>query len=319
MYGFEENNKNWIAQFWDGSLLQRLIFINVAVYLIVNIVSLLAFWFNIESLLIYYPNGDYTSKLSHWLAASSSLIETLSQPWSVITYMFLHLGLWHLVFNMIFLFFAGQYFVRFLGERRLLSIYIFGGLSGLGLYMLVYSIVPYFNAQGSIPILGASASVMATFIAIAAYQPSLPIAFPFVGNVKLKYLAIFYLVMDFAGIRSGINAGGHIAHLGGALYGFYAIYLFKNGKDIFFDLYPLLNKIKALFSFKKGLKVTYGGKKNEPYSRSKVHSDYEYNFRKKQEQEQVDEILDKISKSGYDSLSKREKDFLFKQSSKNQS
>jgi membrane associated rhomboid family serine protease len=317
MDSYSENKKTWISQFWDGSVLQRLIFINVAIYLLVNIVSIIALWFKLDDFLIFYPNGDYTSVLSHWLAASSSIWVTIQQPWSIITYMFLHLGLWHLVFNMVFLYFAGQYFVRFLGEKRLLSIYIFGGLTGLGLYMFTYSIIPFFNSQGPVPILGASASVMAIFIAIAAYQPNLPITLPFVGPIKLKYIAIFYLVMDLAEIRNGVNAGGHIAHLGGAFYGFYSIYLFKNGKDIFYDFFPLLNKIKAIFSFKRGLKVKYRAS-SEPYSRSKSQSDYEYNANKIQAQKLVDEILDKISKSGYDSLSKSEKDFLFKQSTKNQ-
>ena len=316
MYANEQNKKNWFAQFWDGSIMQQLIVINVAVFLLVNIVSILALWFNIDWLLIYYPDGSFTSKLTFWLSASSSFIETLKHPWSPITYMFLHYDLWHLIFNMIMLFFAGQYFVRFLGPKRLLSIYIFGGLSGLGLYMFVYSLVPYFYVEGGVPIMGASASVMAIFIAIAAYQPSTPITLPFIGSVKLKYIAIFYLVLDFANIRSGVNAGGHIAHLGGAIYGFSAIYLLKKGKDIFYDLSPLLNAFKSLFSSNKGLKVKY--KSKEKYSRSKAHSDYEYNSTKKQNQEKVDEILDKISKSGYDSLSKEEKDFLFHQSTKNQ-
>ena len=111
---------------------------------------------------------------------------------------------------------------------------------------------------------------------------------------------------------------GMYTTLGGAFYGFYSIYLFKNGKDIFYDFFPLLNKIKAAFTFKKGLKVKYRRPNSEPYSRSKSQSDYEYNHNKLQTQKQVDEILDKISKSGYDSLNKSEKDFLFKQSTKNQ-
>jgi membrane associated rhomboid family serine protease len=318
MYAYEQNKKNWISQFWDGSILQRLIVINVGVYILVNLIAIIALWFNVENLLIYYPNGDFTSRFTFWLSASSSVIETLQRPWSPLTYMFLHEGLWHLLFNMIMLFFAGQYFVRFFGQKRLLSIYIFGGLSGLGLYMLIYSIVPYFYVEGGIPIMGASASVMAIFIAIAAYQPNTPIALPFVGQVKLKYIAIFYLVLDFANIRSGVNAGGHIAHLGGALYGYYAIFLFKNGKDIFYDLNPILNAIGGMFKSKSKLKVKYKASSKAGYSRSKAQSDYEYNANKKQNQERVDEILDKISKSGYDSLNKEEKDFLFHQSTKNQ-
>lgn len=318
MYAFDQNKKNWIAQFWDGALIQRLIFINVAVFLLINLVSIIALWFNIDFLLYRYSDEYAVSKFTHWLSASSSLIETLQRPWSVISYMFLHKNLWHLVFNMIFLYFAGQLFTRFLGEKRLLSIYIFGGLSGLGLYMLAYNLIPYFHSDYGIPIMGASASVMAIFIGIAAYQPNLPVTLPFLGSIKLKYVALFYLIMDFIEIKNGTNAGGHIAHLGGAIYGFYSVYLFKNGKDIYFDLYPLLHKIKAIFSFNKGLKVKYRSKKTAPYSRSKAHSDHEYNASKREKEKRTDEILDKISKSGYDSLNKDEKDFLFRQSTKNQ-
>jgi membrane associated rhomboid family serine protease len=315
---YDQHNKNWLSQFWSGSILQQLVLINIAVFLLVNILAIIAYWFSINWLLVYYPNGEFTSKLSYWLAASSSIMETLQRPWSPISYMFLHQGVWHLLFNMIMLFFAGQYFIRFLGEKRLLSMYIFGGLSGLGLYMLVYSLVPYFYVEGGIAIMGASASVMAIFIAIAAYQPNTPIALPFIGPVKLKYIAIFYLVLDFVNIKNDINTGGHIAHLGGALYGYYAIYFLNRGKDIFYDITPLLRAIKSIFKPKSKLKVKYNSRSNQPYSRSKAQSDYEYNRIKKQNQEQVDAILDKISKSGYDSLSKSEKDFLFHQSTKNQ-
>ncbi len=318
MYAFDQNKKNWIAQFWDGALIQRLIFINFSVFLLVNLVAIIALWFNIDFLLINYSEGYTVSRFTHWLTASSSLVETLQRPWSLISYMFLHKNIWHLVFNMVFLYFAGQLFTRFLGEKRLLSIYIFGGLSGLGLYMLSYNLIPYFHSDFGIPIMGASASVMAIFIAIAAYQPNLPVALPFVGSIKLKYVAMIYLIMDLVEIRNGSNAGGHIAHLGGALYGFYSIYLFKNGKDIYYNLYPLLEKIKSIFSFKKGLKVDYRSPKSQPYSRSKAHSDYEYNSSKRENEKKTDEILDKISKSGYDSLNKEEKDFLFRQSTKNQ-
>ena len=309
-----EKRGNWLSTFWKDSLLNKLITINVMVFFLVNLVALFMLWFQVDDMLVYGAKGGYTSKFTYWLAASSSMMETLTHPWTVITYMFLHQGLWHLLFNMIFLFFAGQIFVRFLGERRLLSMYIFGGLSGLGLYMLAYNLIPYFHTEAGIPIMGASASVMAIFIAVAAYKPEMPVRLPLLGSVRLKYIAIFYLVMDFANIKSGINAGGHIAHLGGALYGFYSIYLLRRGKDILYDLRPLVASIASIFSFKRKLKVDY---RSDNIHR-RPQSDYEYNYNKKQTEKKVDEILDKISKSGYDSLSKAEKDFLFKQSSKNQ-
>ena len=317
MYSFHQKNTSWKDQFLNGSLLMKLIFINAAIYLLINVVALFALWFGSTDFLVYYQDGSYTSKLTFWLAASSSFVETIKHPWSVITYMFLHERFWHLIFNMVFLYFSGRIFVQYLGERRLLTTYIFGGLAGLLLYMIAYNVIPYFNSPSGIPILGASASVMAIFIAIAAYQPSLPVLLPFLGQVKLKYIGIFYLVMDFASIQGGENVGGHIAHLGGALFGFWAITQFRKGKDVFYDLMPLVNSVGNLFKTRSKLKVKYR-KSNKASGRARFTSDEEYNFSKKKDQERIDEILDKISKSGYDSLSKKDKDFLFKQSSKNQ-
>ena len=317
MYSFHQKNNSWKDQFLNGSLLMKLIFINAAIYLLINLVALFALWFGSTDFLIYYQDGSYTSKLTYWLAASSSFLVTIKQPWSVITYMFLHEHFWHLIFNMVFLYFSGRIFVQYLGERRLFTTYILGGLTGLLLYMIAYNVIPYFNSPTGIPILGASASVMAIFIAIAAYQPSLPVLLPFIGQVKLKYIAIFYLVMDFISIQGGQNVGGHIAHLGGALFGFWAITQFRKGKDVFYDLMPIVNSIGSLFKTKSKLKVKYR-KSNNTSGKARFTSDEDYNFNKKKEQERVDEILDKISKSGYDSLSKKDKDFLFKQSSKNQ-
>ena len=317
MYSFHQKNNSWKDQFLNGSLLMKLIFINAAIYLLINLVALFGLWFGSTDFLIYYQDGSYTSKLTYWLAASSSFLVTIKQPWSVITYMFLHEHFWHLIFNMVFLYFSGRIFVQYLGERRLFTTYILGGLTGLLLYMIAYNVIPYFNSPTGIPILGASASVMAIFIAIAAYQPSLPVLLPFIGQVKLKYIAIFYLVMDFISIQGGQNVGGHIAHLGGALFGFWAITQFRKGKDVFYDLMPIVNSIGSLFKTKSKLKVKYR-KSNNTSGKARFTSDEDYNFNKKKEQERVDEILDKISKSGYDSLSKKDKDFLFKQSSKNQ-
>jgi len=320
MYSFQQNKNNWKAHLLNGSLLIKLIFINAVIYLLINLVALFAFWFNLSDFLVYYPDGSFTSKLTYWLAGSSSIITTLKQPWSVISYMFLHERFFHLLFNMIVLYFSGQIFIRYLGDKRLLSTYIFGGLAGLTLYMLSYNLIPYFHSQGGVPILGASASVMAIFIAIAAYQPSLPVMLPFIGSVKLKYVAIFYLVLDFVSIRNGENAGGHIAHLGGAIYGFWAITQFRKGKDVFYDITPLFKTIGSWFKFGSrpvGYQKRYKKSRNKSQTRRPA-SDYDYNYTKKQQQTKIDAILDKISKSGYDSLSKTEKDFLFKQSSKNQ-
>lgn len=321
MYSFSNQQNTWRSQILDGSLLMKIIFINAGVYLLVNTVALLALWFNVDSFLIYYSTGGYTSKLTYWLAASSSVLVMLKQPWSLISYMFLHEGFMHLLFNMVFLYFSGRIFIQFLGEKRFFSAYIFGGLSGFVLYFLAYNLIPYFNSDSGVPILGASASVMSVFIGIAAYQPSLPVRLPLVGSVPLKYVAIFYLVMDYVSIQNGENVGGHIAHLGGAIYGFWAISRFRKGQDVFYNILPLIDRIGQFFRPKSKLKVKYKRRSTNRYASSssaRPVSDETYNYNKKKEQEKVDEILDKISKSGYDSLSAKEKDFLFHQSTKNQ-
>jgi membrane associated rhomboid family serine protease len=218
------------------------------------------------------------------------------QPWSLITYMFMHDSFFHILFNMLWLYWIGGILQEYLGNRKVIESYLSGGIFGGLLYIITYNLFPVFKDQISFTYaIGASAGVLAVVVATATLLPDYAISLLFFGPVKLKYLALISIVLDFISIPNG-NAGGHIAHIGGALAGFLFIrYLYQRGGHLFPD------KLFNLFEKKPNFKVHSGNK-------MKGHT---VNITSQQE---IDAILDKISKSGYDSLSKKEKEILFKAS-----
>lgn len=281
--------------FKNGNTLIKLIYLNLAVFLAVKIVTIVYFLFNIQ--------GSSFS-LVNLLALPADIHSLTYKPWTIFTYMFLHEGFIHILFNMLWLFWFGQIFLRFLNEKNLLSLYIVGGLFGGFLYVLSYNIFPVFNPTTSIA-LGASASVMAIVIATSVYAPNYTINLMFIGPVKLKYIALFSIVLDILSIPTS-NSGGHIAHLGGALFGFIYISQYRKGKNITKGFGNIMDKIFSLFKPKSKFKVTY----------KRPMTDIEYNKTKAEEQKYVDKILEKIAQKGYNSLSKKEKELLFKMSNK---
>ena len=287
-------------QYRSGSGLIKLIFVNIGVFLLIHLVGLLCWLFGIA-------NG--TDLMVYWLALPADLGNLMVKPWTLISYMFLHESLMHILFNMVMLFFGGQIFLQFLNEKKLVGVYVLGGLAGGLLYVLSFNIFPVFSPYLPASLaLGASASVMAILIAAATYVPNFVVRLLFLGNVKLKYIAIAYVVLDLISIRQG-NSGGHIAHLGGALLGYLFAKQLQSGKDMTRGVNRFLDYLKAAFSSKRKMKVVY---KNP----GKTKDDYDYNAQKKANQERVDAILDKIAKSGYDSLTGEEKAILFDQSKK---
>jgi membrane associated rhomboid family serine protease len=240
----------------------------------------------------------------------ADISKLILKPWTLFTYMFLHFNFLHILFNLIWLFLFGRIFLRYLNEKQMLSTYILGGLSGAFLFIFFYNVFP-----GLIPyveqseMLGASAGVMAIAMGICFYVPNFTVYVPLIGPVKLKYIAVFFIITDILQIAS-YNAGGHIAHLGGVIYGYFFVQQYRKGKDLGKGLNSLLNSITSLFTIrKKRMKVSY--KRS-----ARNMTDMEYNRSKAQIQEEVDRILDKIAKSGYDSLTKSEKETLFKMSNK---
>ncbi len=288
--------------YYSGNIIIRLIFINVAVFLIINIIGLFSFLFT--------GAGAESLGLIDWLAVPADLGKLLYRPWTLVTYAFLHYDFLHILFNMLWLYWFGKIFLEFLSSKQLLNIYLLGGISGAALYILAYNIFPAFSQ--AVPYsyaLGASAAVYAVVIAIAAFVPDYSIILMFIGRVQIKYIAIFVVVLDLLSISGG-NAGGHIAHLGGALFGFLFATQIKSGSDITAWFGRFTTDIASWFKSKPKMHVTENKFKNKPTS------DIEYNHQKAVNQEVIDKILEKISKSGYNSLTKKEKEILFKMSNK---
>lgn len=284
--------------FKHGSVLTRLIYINLGVFLVVQIIGV-----------VFYLTGK-SNILPDLLSVPSKISEILKRPWTPVTYMFLHTGFIHLLFNILGLYWFGKLFLYRLEGSKLLSVYLLGGLSGAVFYVVSYNLFPVFETINGL-LLGASASVFAILVAIAFYDPNNEIHLSFIGSFQLKYIALFYVLLSVIGI-SATNPGGNIAHLGGAFWGWFYIFQLRKGKDIGAGFVKYLDKIaisiQNLFKPKNNLKVTF---KQPPPS-----DDYEYNRLKKTEQEEVNRILEKIGKKGYDSLSKSEKELLFKQGEK---
>jgi membrane associated rhomboid family serine protease len=263
-------------QYKTGDISQKLIFINVLVF----IVSALCFSF--VSNQFQYPN---------WLALSSNYKDVLWFPWTLITYGFLHSEPIHLIFNLIFLYYTSTLFYTFFSTKQFLTVY-FSGSVFAGLVFVIYGY--FFNYTNLI--VGASASVMAVFMAVATFAPNYSLRLPLIGYLKIWHIAVFYIFIDVAQLLTE-NTGGHIAHLSGGLVGFVFALLMKKGIDI-----------SAIFAFKKKknntFKKVYKNKSVKKYQSVRVS---DVNFT----QRQIDEILEKISKSGYESLTKEEKEFLF--------
>ncbi|MDO9511041.1 MAG: rhomboid family intramembrane serine protease [Bacteroidales bacterium] len=239
-----------------------------------------------------------------YLGGPSSFNLLLHVPWTILTYMFVHYDLFHILFNLLWFYWMGKIFLEYIDKNQLLPLYFAGGIGGYLLFALAYNYVPALGATaGDARVIGASASVMAIVSAIAFYVPNYTMQLMFIGRVKLIYLAIGLFVLDFLMIGN-TNAGGHIAHLGGALAGYLYYRAYKKGFR-----FMGFNRIILLFQPKK-LKVT-----GKPINRM---NDEDYSIHRAQHQQEIDKILEKISKSGYQSLNSLEKELLFRESRKSQ-
>ena len=281
--------------FLRQNILNKLIYINIGLFLCFSILNVFSFMFQFEL-------NSTLNKL--YLPAENTIL--IKQPWSLLTYMFLHKGIIHLVLNMIWLYFAGKIFIEYLNPEQLLSTYLLGGISGGLLFILAYNYIPVLQPLlSNVKAVGASASVLAVIVAIATYLPNYNINVPFIGNVPLKLIAILCVILDILSITSE-NAGGHIAHLGGAIFGYIYIKQLKKKDNSSNFLKFLIKKINSLLKNKTRIKTIYKRK----------DSDYEFNRKRVENQKKIDNILEKIAKSGYESLNKAEKDLLFTESKK---
>lgn len=287
---------DWRKAFSSAVMVRKLIVLNLAVFLVLNaIIAGLRLSGNDEFL------REHGSDL--YMGATASPETLLVRPWSVLTYMFTHTDFWHIAGNMLFLWVFGGLFTGFLGDRKLLSMYLAGGLAGLLIFILAFNIFPALNASARV--VGASAAVMAIVAAIATYMPGYRLNLLIFGPIQLQYIALFYVIYDFASIQYLDNTGGHIGHLGGALYGFIWGMQMRKGRDIGLWLDRLTTGIASFFG--------QGNRRMKVVHKRPV-SDEEYNASRASRQRRIDEILDKISKGGYESLSREEKDFLIKHS-----
>ncbi|WDF56013.1 rhomboid family protein [Mucilaginibacter sp. KACC 22063] len=284
---------------YSGSKLNVLIAINVAVFVLVYVPGIFEQLFvtglGRPSVIVSYAQ--------EYLAMPAYLPKLITRFWTPITYMFMHQGIFHILFNMLWLYWMGQLFEEYLGTKRTVGLYIMGGLLGALLFVTAFNLVPAFSQSELLPlttVAGASASVMAIVIATATLLPNYTIFLMFLGPVKLKWVALFYVLFDFLSI-AGPNAGGEIAHLGGALMGFIYVKQLQRGNYLgegFTNLFKPNPKIKVVSH-------------NTGYQRSAGRNANNYPA-----QEEIDRILDKISQSGYDSLNKNEKEILFRASNK---
>ena len=303
---YSRNISDEIKRFFrGGSTLSILILINIGIWCLTKVVYVIFFLYN-------HPDITLADNwILHYFALPANTVDLALRPWTLVSYMFLHIDFWHILFNMLWLFWFGKIFMEYLSSNQLLITYLAGGVVGGLLYIIAFNIFPVFHAtiESSVA-LGASASVMAIVTAISFFVPNYSIQMLFLGRIKILYLAILLFVFDFIAIPGG-NAGGHIAHIGGAFFGyFYSLYLRKTSYTYSTGAFTsLMKKISNLFRPKPG--VSY----RSPYS-ARPKTDEYFNVEKNLNQKKVDIILEKISRGGYDSLTKEEKDFLFRSSDK---
>lgn len=275
-------------QYKFGGMTQRLIYWNIACFLVS-----LVFFYQFKFGVFNFPN---------WIALSSEPSVFITKPWTLLTYSFFHDGFGHIFFNMLVLNFSSSLFLTYFNQKQLLGLYvlsaIFAGIAFVSGYYLL-------NLGASI--VGASGAIMAILVATTTYSPLLSVRLLLIGNVKLWHITLVILVIDLMQIRLD-NSGGHIAHLAGAFFGFIFIKLLQNGTDLSKIVSTVIDFFVNLFS------------KSPSTPFKQVHKNYKKPLEKPasrivtkdKTQQQIDEILDKISRSGYDCLTKEEKEFLFK-------
>lgn len=279
----------------NGDAMIKLIFINVAVFVF--------FWF--LALIDYLFKIQIAGGFNYYTALPSGISEFIKKPWTIFTYMFRHADFGHILWNMVFFYIFGRSFVTYLGGKKLLNTFILSGFSGGLLYIIAYNIFPAFSDVAEISRnIGASGAIMGVAVAIVTYAPNAEITLPFNLRVRLLWIVLFSIVKDLMFFPEGNNAGGLLAHFGGAIFGYVSIRQFQKGRDITLGFGRFMDSIANWFKPKSKIKKVYSNS-NSSKSKMKV-------VRSNKDQEEVNEILDKISRSGYESLSKSEKDFLFK-------
>lgn len=276
-------------QFARLSIAEKLIAVNVLVFIVNGLLLALA---------------DFS--LVQWFELPKDLFGFLQQPWSLVTYSFFHGGFWHILWNMVMLYFSARLFLNLFGGKRFINVYFLGVIFGGLLFLLGYNVFPALVGLNT-ALIGASAGVSAVFIFVCSYLPNQEVRV-FFFNVKLWHLGVVFVLLDLVQIASGDNVGGRLAHLGAAFFGYVYARQLLAGRDIGDGFSRFLDSIAALFQPKEKKKAPLKTVYRKPRSNGAGIVNYDQETR----QRKIDSILDKISKSGYESLSKAEKDFLFK-------
>lgn len=309
-------------EFSYGNMVTRLVIINVMVFIAINLC-----WVILQVGSGYEGSSLYHDILS-FFAISSDWFQLLIHPWSIFTSMFLHEGFFHILFNMLLLYWFGRIVGDLLGDHRILPLYLLAGLAGNVVYFISANLLSY-AAGGSIAF-GASGAVMGVVIGAAVLAPEMEMRLLLFGNVKLKYIAAALLLIDIIGIGGMNNTGGHFAHLGGAAFGWFFIKRLQEGDDLSAPVNNFIQKIKAFFQGlsqekkprnKRGPRVAYRNpKSNQRSNRSNRSKNKNKGFSTPSDsvshEEKVNSILEKIKESGYENLTEEEKKFLFNASKK---
>ncbi len=290
------------ASFKKGSVLTRLIYVNLFVFLAISLTGAILYLFEIK-----------TDSLYFWLSLPASPSGLLFRPYTIVSYMFTHFRFLHVLFNVLILYWFGRLFLQYLSGRQLLGVYVWGGLAGALVFIVSYNVFPVFLSSISVSgAVGASASVMAVLFAIATLVPQHEVHMLFFGRVKLMVLALIVIAIDIISIPFD-NPGGHIAHVGGSVFGVLFALQYRKGKDITAGIVKTVYALADIFKPKPVMHVSSHNKSKKSHGKS---ADMEYNARKKAEQDEINAILDKVARSGYGSLTAAEKEKLFKMSSK---
>lgn len=284
---------------FKGNYLTRLLYLNISVFLLYGLLNVFVTLFTGDRNAVQLYAIDL-------LALPSDPVKLLTRPWTILTYMFTHLRLGHILFNMLILYFSGKMFMEYLGQKRMLALYIYGGIGGGLLYVVISNFSPLIIQDNMV---GASAGTTAVLIAGAIYLPNIPIRLWGIFELKYWMLAVGIVFFDILSL-TGNNAGGHIAHLGGALVAYFFIRSMKNGHEWNVYLFQVIDAVRNTLyrNSRKRRGFKFGERNYTKYEEVKTKKAKTTN----PDTSKMDEILDKIKEKGYDNLSKEEKAYLFK-------
>jgi membrane associated rhomboid family serine protease len=293
-----------------NNALHQLIAINVVVFAVLVI---------LRTIMTMSGSGEAFAYLMTFLSVSSNLDIFIWRPWTLITYFFTHLEFLHIIFNMLNLYWFGMLVREYLGDKRLVNLYVLGGLVGGLFYLLTYNTIPYLQVRADNSLMmGASGSVIAIIVAAATLLPNYTFNLLLFGPIRIKYIAAVMVLLSISGATGG-NAGGNIAHLGGALLGFLYIKQLQSGTDLGRPVQAVLDFFRGLFARRSPLKVAYKNP-NRPFAAPSSGAATSpltgFSGSSTPSEDEINMILDKISNSGYESLTKEEKQKLFRASQK---